>query len=346
MPGALRNILNSAVRVVAPASRHAQENHDSRPWLCCDTPDGDAFSIRNGARRHRFFFITGCYKSGTHWVQNLLNLHPDVNVKGEFHLDRISRAVGELTDTHWFLTARPRMRPVIDDSAHAFIRRVMFAETRDKPAATWIGDRTPRLLTELLPGAPIINIRRDGRDVMVSWNYHHLRAKKIDNLMDDMRPLAERINAGFQADPSAFNEPGSGYLGDERWFRYHARVWADMVIRELAEAPRLRERGTPVLQMTYEQMHADLEASRKALYAFLGLAASEAALPSHESKTLPGFDAPSPTKFYRKGSIGEWRDMFTDRQCAWFNEVAGEALIRAGYEPDASWASARIGAAS
>lgn len=348
MAGALRNILSSAVRVIAPEAARAEARPGSiaaPPWRCCDTPDGDAFSIRDGERRHRFFFITGCYKSGTHWVQNILNLHPDVSVKGEFHLETLGRAVDELVGTHWYMTARPRLRGVIDDSYHTFIRRVMFAETRNKPEAMWIGDRTPRLLIELLPGAPIVNIRRDGRDVMVSWNFHHLRAKKMDNLLPEMRSSAERLNARFQSDPEAFAEPGSGYLGDERWFRTHAQIWADMVMRELAEVPCLRERGTPVLQLSYERMHEDVQSARNALYTFLGLDPNLALPLSRETRTLPGFDEPSPTKFYRKGAVGEWRDMFTPQQVAWFDEVAGDALIRAGYEVDSSWAAAPIGAA-
>lgn len=347
MAATLRQLLKSTVGVFAPVATRAEAavSIDATPWRCCDTPDGDAFSVRNGDRRHRFFFITGCYKSGTHWVQNILNLHPEVNARGEFHLETLGRAVDELVSTHWYMTARPRLRGVIDDSYHAFIRRVMFTETRDKPHATWIGDRTPRLMTELLPGAPIVNIRRDGRDVMVSWNFHHLRTKKLDNLLPEMRPLAEKFNARFQSDPSAFSEPGTGYLSDEHWFRSHARIWADMVLRELAEAPRLRERGTPVLQLVYERMHEDAASAQASLYKFLGLDPSVAAPLSHETRTLPGFDEPSPTKFYRKGAVGEWRDMFTAQQCAWFVEVAGEALVRAGYEVDASWATARIGAA-
>ncbi|MBY0310855.1 MAG: sulfotransferase [Phycisphaerales bacterium] len=348
MAAALRQLLKSTVGVFAPASTRADAavSIDARPWRCCDVPDGDAFSIRDGERRHRFFFITGCYKSGTHWVENILNQHPDVIVKGEFHLEALRRGVDELVDTRWYLTARPRLRGVIDDSYHAFVRRVMFAETRDKPTATWIGDRTPRLLQELLPGAPIVNIRRDGRDVMVSWNFQHLRTKNIDLLMPEMRASAERFNPRFQQDPAAFAEPGSGYLGDERWFRTHAKTWADMVHRELDEAPRLRECGTPVLQLVYERMHEDIAAARASLYAFLGLDPAAAAPLSRETRTLPGFDEPAPSKFYRKGEVGEWRSMFTPQQCAWFQEVAGDALLRAEYEQNASWASPQIGAAS
>lgn len=334
----IKKLIKRAVRVAMPAHAPAAlPVPASRPWSVADNASGNAWTISDAGRARRFFFITGCYKSGTHWVQNILNLHPGVNVKGEFHFEVLAKAHADLVNTHWYLSARPRLRPVADASLHDFVRRMMYTETRDKPEAAWLGDRTPRLLTEVLPGAPTINIRRDGRDVMVSWNFHHLRAKKMDNLRDEMRPAAERMNADFRENPDRYTQPGSGFLADEWWFRHHARIWAGMIRQELAEAPRLRECGTPVLQMSYERMHESASAARDELYSFLGLDPAAAAPLSRESRTLPGFESESPTTFYRKGATGEWRDYFTPDQNRWFKDEAGEALVLAGYENGSDW---------
>lgn len=334
----IKKLIKRAVRVAMPAPESsAAPVPANRPWSVADNATDNAWTIAAHGQTYRFFFITGCYKSGTHWVQNILNLHPAVNVKGEFHFETLQRGYEAMVNTHWYLSARPRLRPTADASYHDFVRRMMWSETRDKPGATWLGDRTPRLLNEVLPGAPVINIRRDGRDVMVSWNFHHLRAQRIENLLPQMRETAERIGPEFRDHPERFHAPGAGFLAEEWWFRHHARVWAGMITRELEEAPRMIERGTRLLRIAYEDIHADVQSARRQLFDHLGLRESEAAPLSHETRTLPGFEEESPTKFYRKGATGEWKDMFTDRQRQWFKEEAGAALIAAGYEKDGNW---------
>ena len=41
--------------------------------------------------------------------------------------------------------------------------------------------------------------------------------------------------------------------------------------------------------------------------------------------------------FLRKGQVGDWRNHFTIEAAEMFAEHCGDALIRAGYEPDAAW---------
>jgi len=40
---------------------------------------------------------------------------------------------------------------------------------------------------------------------------------------------------------------------------------------------------------------------------------------------------------YRKGQAGDWRDYFTEAHRRAFNEVAGNILIKLGYESDTTW---------
>lgn len=331
VPAPLRRAIRPLVAPLAPAQplRH--------PWMVADRRTDNAWTIDTGERLHKFFFITGCYKSGTNWVMNILNLHPDVIVKGEFHFEVLHQGVGPLTQVPWFLSSRDPARAVAVESAHDMVRRMMYATTRDKPKATWIGDRTPRALAEVLPGAPTINIVRDGRDVMVSWNFHHLRVPDVSRLLPQFRHIGERDIPRYKSEPDAFKRPGSGFIADEAWFRFHARQWAEMVRIQAAEAPAFRSRGTPLLSLRYEQMHADIQSARRELYAFLGLDPAAAAPLSRESKTSPGFDAASPLDFYRKGTTGEWRDYFDDNTRRWFKEEAGDALIAAGYEEGDAW---------
>jgi hypothetical protein len=141
----------------------------------------------------------------------------------------------------------------------------------------------------------------------------------------------------FQAGPEEFRAPGSGLLGEEHWFRRQAREWRAVVESELAEFAQLRERGTPVCQLRYEELHADVARASRTLYAFLGVSESDADPIGRASLTTPGFEGSGHLDFYRKGAVGEWKEYFTDTQKRWFKEEAGEVLVRAGYEEGFDW---------
>lgn len=333
MSSALGQLFRKVARIDAPGAVGAP---GAEAWRAADEAAGNAWTIESEGVSRRFFFITGCSKSGTHWVQNLLGLHPRVCVKGEFHFEHLLTGFRAMLGRDFYAGASPAIRPIADVSYEAMVRRMMLGAC-DRPGATWIGDRSPRALAEVLPGAPIVNIRRDGRDVMVSWNFHHLRTKRPEGLSKDVRDSAARLAGDFQDNPEEYLRRGSGLLADERWFRTQARVWAGMIAAEMDGAPHLREAGTPVLQLVYERVHADTAGARKELYGFLGLDEAEAAPIGPESRTAAGFAEERPNALYRKGIVGDWHGYFTDRQRAWFKEEAGEALVRAGYEKDDQW---------
>lgn len=335
VPKSASHILRRAVSVIARAP--AEAARPTPAWAAADKSDGNAFTVREGERTYKFFFITGCFKSGTHWVENLLMLHPRVNIKGEFHFEALDRGFRDLINTQWYLSSRPRLREVADISFQQFIRRMIFMETRDRPEAVWLGDRSPRQLDEFLPGAPLIDIRRDGRDVLTSWNFHHLRSKRPENLLPEMKAASEKLIPEYAADPLRFQQPDTGFLADEWYVRHHARVWSRMVMHTLHTAPVLKARGVPVLQLQYEAMHKDIDGHRQCLYNLLDLDINEAAPISAESKTVPGFKGGAAKPFYRNGEVGEWRTMLGDKQRRWFKDEAGEALVALGYERNGNW---------
>jgi hypothetical protein len=79
------------------------------------------------------------------------------------------------------------------------------------------------------------------------------------------------------------------------------------------------------------------------LLEFLGADSSEEAANRCVEKT--GFERTSARKpgqeesvsRYRKGVAGDWRNVFTEEDKHVFKEVAGELLIKLGYEKDDSW---------
>lgn len=338
-PEGLRSVLRPVVRRVVPEDVRAGVNEPPVPQgglLACDRWVENHYTINDGGTLRRFFFLCGCFKSGTNWVQNLLNLHPHCRVRGEFHFEFLRNAVDQLTNVYWFLGSAPRLREVTLDASEAMVRRMIYAATRDKPAATWLGDRTPNPLRTVIRGAPQIIITRDVRDVLVSWSFHHMR---VDTEMGIAVPFRERwaeARPRFVEDPDGF-DPLEGLLGHEGWVRHHARHWAEICRASRTALPKLREEGTPVLELKYEQMHADLDGEVARLYRFLDLDPSLAEAPSEETKTRPGFKREDRKSFYRRGAVGEWKDVLPDQIRGIIKEEAGEELIAAGYEKSNHW---------
>lgn len=336
-PKGLRAAVYPVVRRVLPAQLRARVRGD-RDWniAVADRWIDNHYTISDyGVKRH-FFFVCGCFKSGTNWVQNLLNLHPQALVDGEFHFEILRNAVEHLTNVYWFIGSRPDLRDAALDASEIMMRRMIYAGTRSRPGAVWLGDRTPNPLRTIIRGAPQIMITRDVRDVLVSWSFHHLRLDDERGMAVQFRDAWRSAAAAFREDPDAFN-PLDGLLGNEEWVRHHARHWAEVVRQSRLALPGLTEEGARVLDLRYEQMHADLPGQVNRIYEFLGLDPTLAEPPSRETKTLPGFRKENRQSFFRKGTVGEWRSHLDEKLCSIIKEEAGEEMIAAGYEKDLNW---------
>lgn len=314
------------------------------PLLELSRPSISPWQVEVKGRRHNYFFLCGCWRSGTHWVARVLNLHPDIHIVGEFHFNHLLNGLANFTaQSHatgvggWYQGHKPYLSKIATESIRTLARRCVYAATRSKRDATWIGDHSPRRLEELLPGAPNILVVRDGRDVLVSQAFHSLRASQIEFFRPAFRKFAGRYMAEFQQNPDAFKGTTRGFLSENLWVRAQARDWAAYIRSDLAARERLIASGTPILTVRYEDLHRDFEARRSEMYRFFDLDPAMAAPPCHETKTLPGFKQETVTSDNRKGIVGDWMNYFDDRIKRIFKEEAGQTLIDLGYEKDLNW---------
>lgn len=296
------------------------------------------------ALEHGLFFVRGHPRSGTNWVGALLNLHPQINCFGEFHFEDIRNAIDQQQSHPWQITAREPLKSVMDECFRDMVRRSMLTLKERKPGAYWIGDRTPRGLRVFIEHAPHFLIIRDGRDVLVSWTFHVLRQRPhvLDVVVpSDLREDFNHLHAAMQTDPDHFRKHPHELLSQEGWVRMVAHRWAGWMRADQGAIARIRadDEGAraKLLVIRYEELHADTEGGRRAMYGFLGLDPSEAAPISTESKTAPGFEQEDPMSFWRHGKVGDWKKYATDDFRRWFKEEAGEALAELGYEKDLSW---------
>jgi hypothetical protein len=149
------------------------------------------------------FFIGGAAKSGTTWLQLLLDAHPEINCSGEGHfgsglapllkmaLDRYGQLLAQeskliFNEIQGYCRLEPSDLKYILGSCIALL---LLRQSERKPARV-IGEKTPSnvryfdLLHDLFPDAKFLQIVRDGRDCAVSSWFHNLRMARARTLRE------------------------------------------------------------------------------------------------------------------------------------------------------------------
>jgi hypothetical protein len=278
-------------------------------------------------RQKQIFFVGGSPKSGTTWLQLLLDAHPSVSCSGEGHFpDQLCRVLKQALDQHdqaiatnnkqVFNEIQEYQRLTQDDVLYIYascIAVFLVKQSRHKRARA-IGDKTPHNvrffpgLATLFPTAKFIQLVRDGRDCTVSGWFHNQR-----------NPKWAVLNGGS--------------------IEAYARKIADAWVSDLVKAQEFADRNPEsIRQIRYEDLVANTEGTLADLFQFLGVEASEALLAG--CRTQASFakftDGRSPgeenrSSFFRKGVVGDWRNHFSAEANAVFRERAGAWLDRLGY---------------
>lgn len=143
--------------------------------------------------RRQLFFVGGAPRSGTTWVQRMLNAHPDISCRGEAHfLQHLAEPLGTLMsrrrtfledkNANMFGEVGGYPLPTEDDFEVLLGTGVLLALLRqnDKKDCLAIGEKTPENvfffpnLKRIFPNAKFIGIARDPRDSMTSaWHFFH-----------------------------------------------------------------------------------------------------------------------------------------------------------------------------
>lgn len=296
----------------------------------------------------RFLFVRGYMRSGTNWVGNLLNLHPDVNCTGEFYLDDIYNALQQRMTGGYSIIGQPEFRSKVNDHFEKFVKECIETccdtQNSKNKYPRWWGDRTPRDIEPvLIRGGYYFLVIRDPRDVTVSWLYHLLRLDIGDNPNDphiihfDRFPKLYEKREIFRKDQSFFKKNPTQLLEDnEEWVRFNFKKWG-IRMRLNWEAMKKMEMGSlsgRCLLIKYEELHQNLEGQRKKMYRFLDLDPSKA-LPLND-RTSPGFKRENFQSHYRKGMIGDWKSYFTPTVAGWAHEELGDLLVKLDYERSGS----------
>ena len=281
-------------------------------------------------RNRKIFFVGGTMKSGTTWLQLLLNAHPQVSCDGEGHfIDCLAPNIKQAIDHHWkFIADKNRsifreinspIYPGLTEEDNFYliascISLFLVRQSRSKEAMA-IGERTPdnidnlEMLNLLFPTAKFIQIVRDGRDCAVSGWFHNLR----------MTPEWTKKNFGSL----------------RKYALQCAEAWAE----QLADAQQFADRhGRRFLRVRYEDMAADTEPVLANVFSLLNVDNSAPILARCRSEAsfakLSGGRSPGQENrrsFFRKGVTGDWRNHFSAEIEAEFRKKSGGWLDRLGY---------------
>jgi hypothetical protein len=269
------------------------------------------------------FFIGAYPKSGTTWLQVMLNAHPDIACHGEGHfLNRFAPLLERALNEHNKLINRknttifrefapfPRFaRPELDYLL-ASAMMLLLARTDDVRRVRVIGEKTPDNLNtfprlqRLFPKAKFIHIVRDGRDCLVSAWFHSYRVNP-EGLLRRHGTLDQFVETT-------------------------AETWAAMVERGLRFGAANKDRCRT---LRYEDLVRDPHERMRSLFDFLGVSATNetvshctaaGAFESMSGGRTAGTEDRS--SFMRQGLPGNWREHFTPKINEAFLAKAGKIM--------------------
>ena len=320
------------------------------------------------------FFVVGHDKSGTTWIMNMLDSHPETLCRGEgrfFERNFRRGASPETLDAEHLDTLQPSsLYGAISSSEHlrTWVERSVWTENNEtdrhlknlsrlainyflidrlsKTDKKIVGDKTPFAYAENLseisgiyPEAKVIHIIRDGRDVAVSMIHHMWNYAKEAGGFYELRPEELELRDRYRSDPASAS--GKGLFTEHR-LRTIARNWRTQVGKAVEYGPALL--GENYLEVRYESVLEKPEKEVGRILGFLGADAGGTAVRgcieagSFVKQTKGrGRGQEDSSSFFRKGVAGDWRETFTDRDRQIFKQEAGDLLLQLGYEKDDGW---------
>jgi tetratricopeptide (TPR) repeat protein len=273
----------------------------------------------------KLFFIMGVPKSGTTWVQHLLNGHPEINCSGEGDFNRLMDGFKDMINDYNLHISNINENIGINhyltftqqDLQYLFISSVflLLSHLPSNESIQWVGSKNPILIKSLdrypslFPTSKFIHIIRDGRDVIVSAWFNNLKGNKEDTLRrwPDFKSF---ITFGVQE-----------WISDITKAQAFGNVYQDRYI-----------------EVRYEDLHQDPSPVLRRILDFLGVHSSPERI--EQCIQAGSFEVLSQGRqrgqedrnaFFRKGIIGDWKNHFDHEAIDLFMQHGGKLLEELGY---------------
>ncbi|MGE5072427.1 MAG: sulfotransferase family protein, partial [Anaerolineae bacterium] len=298
------------------------------------------------------FFIFGHARSGTTLLMRLVRLHPDVHCNYQAHFFTRRPLLKSLVNTpeaeEWLRRKSNRWNHGGDLSAVMLRAAADFVMEREALplGKSIVGDKSPlsnihgqavREMASIYPDAKLIYIVRDGRDVLVS--------ERFRNFVEESKFLSgedRRIVEELRKDPEAFST-GRRSLFSSTFVRRMATSWVTDLTEVEVEGKRLYPGR--FLTLRYEDLLREPFEEISKTWRFLGVEQ----LPEGLAESVRAEMASNPDEewqsrrnegiasFLPKGQAGNWRTLFTAADKELFKQLAGQTLLKWGYETSQDW---------
>ena len=298
------------------------------------------------------FFILGHARSGTTLLMRLARLHPEVHCNYQAHFFTRKPLLKSLVDSaeieEWLTRKSNRWNHGRDLSPLVLRASADFIMERDaaREGKMIVGDKSPssvihgqvvRDMHSLYPDAKIVNIVRDGRDVLISERFRNFVEESKFLTAEDKRIVEE-----LRKDQSQFTN-GTRSIFTEVFIRNIASRWVNDLAETETESQRLYSnqyhslRYEDLLETPFEEM--------KRLWKFLGVKkigktlekTIKAEMSSNPDEQWQAERNESIASFLPKGQAGNWQRLFTEKDKSVFKDIAGEMLVKWKYEKNLNW---------
>lgn len=236
-------------------------------------------------------------RSGNTWVINLLMYLGILVLAGRYHSLSIERAVDIPDEPSEYIPALRQLKSILGDKVVSY--RVIKTHDRYRPMIY----------------RKAINIIRDGRDVMVSYYYYFKRFNNFEGTFLDF----------LNTSPSPSKE------------------WAEHVDSWLSA------KECDILYLRYENLRENTFREVQTILEFLNETRSPSEIQDTIKKSsfyllsrneIEKKPPPKPDKnssFFRKGNIGDWKNIFGPEHISIFKREANWMLLKLGYEKSGDW---------
>lgn len=215
-------------------------------------------------------FVGGAPKSGTTWVQLILNSHPHILCTGEGNFFGLIGAVHNLQHNEWL--PPNASDEYCYDLANISLFRLFVDFYRDISGCKLIADKSPgnalqygRIL-EMWPTARIVHCTRDPLDVLVS-RLHHEIALMRDGATSEMHAFRDQIASVAEV----FEGSSERTLSRGPWMPLLEQVLAEWLQSEESAAAAKRVDTRRVAIVAYEKLLKDPHRVVRNLYHVLGV---------------------------------------------------------------------------